>query len=164
MPFIQFSSQFKPTIGKPMSLERTHVDIPTLTLTLHYREWVDDGQQWNWEPRQQALTMHTHFRIDKRRGVIDLLDNLLWDQQGLWVAGDHIEPLLYKGQVKHSRGQYVEFSYEYYAPEDVNDPATVDLAEVDTVASARLGYDVLRYSPIAKESLTPAPWNWEKKT
>jgi hypothetical protein len=146
-----------------MSLERAHIDLRTLTVTFHFREWLNDGRQWKWEPRQQVLTLHSHFRIDKRRGIIDLVDNPFWNQLGLWSAADRMEPLLYKGQIKHDRGQRIDFTYEYYESEEVGDPSSVNLAEIDTVASMRLGYDVPRYSPIAKKSAVQTPENWEKK-
>lgn len=164
MSFTERGSMMSPRIGRTIGLQRGHIDPSTLVLTFHYREWVEDGDQWSWEQRQQELALHTHYRLDKRRGVIELLDDPFWNQQGLWAAGDRAEPLLYKGQVKHDRGQRIEFAYEHYAPEEVGDPSSVDLEAIDAAASARLGYDVKKYSPTPKEKeLPPAPWDWEEK-
>lgn len=164
MAFIEYTSFVNPTVARPISLRRANIDPATLVLTLHYREWISNEQRWVWEPRQQVLELHKHYRLDVRRGTIELLADPFWVQVGLWAAGDRVELLLYKGQVKHDRGQRIDFTYEYFAPEEVDDPSTVDLEELDPVASARLGYDVLKYSPMAKEAPVPAnPWNWEKK-
>ena len=60
MPFTQYDSTFKPQIGRPISLSRNNMDLATLALTFHYQEWVDTGEQWNWEPREQILEPHKH--------------------------------------------------------------------------------------------------------
>lgn len=178
--FIEQQSFFKAQIGEPISLQRSHIDLATLILTFVYQELVDDGKVWQTVERQQVLVQNKHYRIDKRRGVIELLDDLFWNTKGLWRAGDHTEPLLYKGHVKHP--QRIEFSYEHFAPEEVEivgekdeqtgltpvkkddgTTADVDMEEFDTTVKPRLGYDLPKYGIIPNPPPKESPkWNWEK--
>ncbi len=178
MPFIQHASFAKPRIGKPISLQRNHQDLATLTLTFVYQEQRHDGKLWREVEQQEVLIQTQHYRIDKRRGIIELLPDPFWQTKGLWRAADYSEPLLYKGQVKHP--QRLEFSYEHYAPEEVEvigkkDELTglmpvkradgklenVDMDELDTEANTRLGYDLPKFSETAEPESGPAQWDWE---
>lgn len=178
MPFTQHTSFAKPRIGKPISLQRNHQDLKALTLTFMYQELVRDGKVWREVERQHVLNVNQHYRINKRRGVIELLDHSFWQTEGLWRAADHHESLLYKGQVKHP--QRIEFIYEHYAPEEVEvlgekDLQTgltevrlsdgtldsVDMDALDTEAKARLGYDLPKFTQQAEAEAEPAHWDWE---
>ena len=149
-----------------------------LTLTFIYQELVHDGKFWQEVERQQVLVQNRHYRIDKRRGIIELLIDPFWETEGLWRAADHHEPLLYKGQVKHP--QRIEFAYEHYAPEEVEvmgtkdeltglTPVTradgtlenVDMDVVDTEVRPRLGYDLPKFSQSSEPAPKPAQWDWE---
>ena len=178
MPFIQHDSFAKPRIGKSISLQRGHLDTGTLTLTFIYHEHKHDGKLWREIEQQQVLIQNQHYRIDKRRGVIELLNHSFWETMGLWRAADCIDPLLYKGQVKHP--QRLEFSYEHFAPEEVEvmgekNPVTgltpvkradgklenVDMDAVDIEVKLRLGYDLPKFSETAEPEQGPAQWDWE---
>lgn len=178
MPFIQHASFAKPRIGKPISLQRNHQDLATLTLTFVYQEQRHDGKLWREVERQEVLVQNQHYRIDRKRGVIELLPDAFWQQMGPWRAADCWEPLLYKGMVKHP--QRLEFSYEHYTPEGVEvlgekDPETgltpvkradgkldnVDMDAVDTAVKPRLGYNLPKFSETAEPAPKPAQWDWE---
>jgi len=178
-------TQLHPRIGRPMSLSVGHIDPDTLTLTFHYQELVRRGK-WHPEHRELELERGTHYQIDRKRGIIQLLDHPFWHTEGYWTVApytrkgrlvDAREPLLYKGQVKHDRGQYVEATFEHYKPEEVvlretpegrdlgveakvkaykrstKRVATIDINEIDEDAKARLGYDLPRYI----EAADPTP-------
>jgi len=167
--FEQYQSFTSAGIGVPMSLHRSHLDSAFITLTFHYSELVLEGDGWVAKEWAQALVQGTHYSLNARDGQITLLDHPFWQQEGHWRAADRIEPLLYKGQVKHP--QRIEFSYEYYTPTPITLPAKVqtkgtvkifreagqlrmvDFEEIDQEASQRLGYNVLKYTLALSEGI-----------
>ena len=177
--FVQHGSFAKPRIGKPMGLQRGHIDHATLTLTFIYYELVHDGAIWENVERQQVLVLNQHYRIDKRKGIVELLDDPFWHTLGLWRAGDREEELLYKGRVKHP--QRIDFAYEHYTPEPVNvlgdaseltgltpvrkadgTLADVDMDSKNTEANTRLGYELPEYGASPESFDTkPLAWDWE---
>lgn len=169
MAFAKHSSITSATIGKPMSLQRGNIDPAMLKLTFIYFEHTQDERGvWQYIQDEKLLVLNQHYRFDKRRGIIKLLDYPLWQREGLWRAPDRKEPLLYKGQVKWP--QVILFQYEYYAPEEVitreviedrgperlpivrayrrstKRVKTIDLEETNEEARRRLGYDLPKYA------------------
>jgi hypothetical protein len=154
--FIQHSSITSAEVGKPMCLHRGNIDPATLKLTFIYFEYAQEGNIWRYVQDEEPLMLNKHFRLDKRKGIIELLDHPLWKQEGHWRAADRVEPLLYKGQVKWP--QVILFEYEHYAPEEVEQSKYKE--EVDLEAKARLSYNVPKYA--IKESMPTAVFDWEK--
>lgn len=157
MPFTRYGSFTKARIDRPISLGRVHLDPAVIILTFVYQELVERGDVWIVEERQEILERDVHYRLDGRRAVIMLIDHPFWQQEGTWRAGDRVEPLLYKGQVKHP--QRIDFDYEHHAPEAVPEAELTD--EIDLEARQRLGYDVKKYT-LADPPPEPAPFDWGK--
>jgi len=177
-------TQLHPRIDRPMSLSVGHIDLDTLELVFHYSELEQgDDKKWHRVPKQKVLERGEHFVIDKRRGIIKLIDHPFWHTEGRWRTApyerrgkviDEQEELLYKGQVKHARGQHIEATYEHYKPEEVvlrEQPEVrtlgveakiqafrrkiqkverIDMNAVDEEARERLGYDLPRFTEAAE--------------
>lgn len=187
-------TQLHPRLNNPMGLSVNHIDLATLVLTFHYQELVQVDGVWLVELKEQELVRGEHYAVDKRRGIIKLLDHPFWHTEGYWTVVpyerkgkviDRKEELLYKGRVKHSRGQFVEATYEHWKPEEVvlqqdEQPEThelgveakvralrratgkvssIDLNEIDAEAKKRLGYDLPRFA----EAADPTPEERGKK-
>jgi hypothetical protein len=184
-----------------MSLSVGHIDLDTLELVFHYQELEQGGdRKWRPVPRQEPLVRGEHYVTEKRTGRIKLLEHPFWHTEGYWITApyerkgvviDAREPLLYKGQVKHDRGQYVEATYEHYKPEEVvvqgEQPEVhalgveakveafvrssgkveeIDLNEIDKEAKERLGYSLPRYIEAAdptpeERGKEQATYDWE---
>jgi hypothetical protein len=175
-------TQLHPRLSRPMSLSVGHIDLNTLALVFHYQELQEKDGKWRPVQREKELVRGEHYVIDRRRGIVKLVDHPFWHTEGYWAVApykrkgkliDVKEPLLYKGQVKHDRGQYVEATYEHYRPEEVvlrEQPAVrelgaevramavrratgeveeIDINAVDLEARERLGYDLPRYAEAA---------------
>lgn len=155
--FTQYQSFTKAAIGRPVSLGRGSIDPATLKLTFIYFEQVQDElDTWHEVQEEKLLILNQHYRLDKRRGLIELLDCPFWQQEGLWRAADRKESLLYKGQVKWP--QVILYEYEHYAPMEVIESQFADKADKD--AKRRLGYDLPKHVVVAKEALKSA-FEWE---
>lgn len=157
MPFTAKTVRLHPRVGKPMALSTGHADPATVALTLHYFEFVSVDQVWRHQERTLALVRETHYRLDKRRGIVMLLDHRDFPGLGLWRSADTREPLLVDGKVRHP--QYIEATFEAYMPEEA-EAGTFDPKEKDPEAKARLGYDMPRYCE-SREEPEPALFNWE---
>ena len=166
MPFQSLENLAKPRIGQAMSLGRGHIDLATLVIEFHYQEKGSTGDIWTTVEHGYVLTEGTHFNLNAREGQITLLPHAFWDSESTWRAGDRIELLLYKGQVKHP--QRISAEFEYYTPEPVQvvedlgkfgtagrkvlakrgaaPPAVMDLETPSVEAQARLGYDVPEFA------------------
>lgn len=161
MPFQSLNNLAKPRIGQAMSLSRGHIDPATLAVEFHYQEKVDTGGVWATVEHGYVLTEGTHFSLNVRDGTITLLPHAFWQSESTWRAGDRVEPLLYKGSVKHP--QRISAEFEYYAPESVQviekldkfgagrkvlakrgvaAPTVLDLDSPSVEAQTRLGYAV----------------------
>ena len=158
MLFTKHSSITSAMIDKPMSLRRANIDLATLNLIFVFFEYMQDKEGiWRYVQDEEPLALNEHYRLDKRRGVIDLLGHPFWRREGLWRAADRKEPLLYKGQVKWP--QVILFEYEHYAPQEVSELEHTD--EIDLEAVARLGYNVPKYI-IEESKEVDTPFDWEK--
>jgi hypothetical protein len=165
MPFQSLENLAKPRIGQAMSLGRGHIDPATLVLTFHYQENQQNGGTWSTVDLEQELTEGTHYSLNARDGQITLLPHAFWQSESTWRAGDRVEPLLYKGRVKHP--QRIDAAFEYYEPEPVtmlkdltplgasgrkalvNRAGAAILLDLDTPSSeaqARLGYSVPQFA------------------
>lgn len=161
MPFQSVESLNKPRIDQAMSLGCGHIDSAMLVLTFRYQEKQESGGIWSTVALEQKLTEGVHFSINARDGQIMLLPYAFWDSESTWRAGDRVEPLLYKGRVKHP--QRISASFEYYVPEPVlvidkldkfgagqkalarrgdAAPVVIDLDAPNVEAQTRLGYSV----------------------
>lgn len=168
--FQAHSSFTSAVLGRPISLQRGHVDLATLSLTFVYFEHAqDEWETWHEVQDSEPLVVGQHYGLDARNGTIMLLDNPFWRQEGHWRSADRLEPLLYKNQVKWP--QVILFEYEYYQPEEVRIPAkarvqgtvkifreqgvlrAIDFAEMDEEALARLGYEVPKYIEAADDNV-----------
>jgi len=144
-------------MGQPISLQRGNIDPATLKLTFIYSEHIQDKDKvWHHVQDEQELVLNEHYRLDKRRGIIELLNHPFWQQEGLWRTADRREPLLYKGQVKWP--QVIMFEYEHYTPQEVKESEFRE--GVDVTAKARLGYDVPKHV-IEEPKPTEVPFDWE---
>ena len=165
MPFQSLENPAKPRIGQAMSLGRGHIDPATGQVELHYQEKVDTGWTWATVEHGYVLTEGTHYDLNSRDGQITLLPHAFWDSESTWTPGDRVEPLLYKGAVKHP--QRISATFEYFKPEPVevlkdmtafgapsqtklvkrnNAAEVLDLDTPDAEAQERLGYAVPQYS------------------
>lgn len=158
MPFEIHASFTQARIGRPISLGRDHIDPAVIVLTFVYQELVKQEGLWVIQEKQQVLERDTHYKMDRRRGVIMLIDHPFWQQEGRWRAADRVEPLLYKGEVKHP--QRIDFDYEYYTPQEVEAEEVTD--EIDPEAKERLGYDLPKFAAFTQPPVKPAPFDWGK--
>lgn len=158
--FTRHQSFMGATIGRPVSLGRGNIDPATFKLTFVYFEQVQDREGiWQYVQNEALLVLNEHYRFDKRRGLVELLDHPFWQQEGLWRAADRKEPLLYKGQVKWP--QVILFDYEYFEPEPVitrldgkvfrrstgriEELEELDMEAIDEEALQRLGYNLPKF-------------------
>lgn len=159
MGFVRHQSFTKARIDRPISLGRTQIDPAVITLTFVYQEPVQQDGVWVVQEKQQLLQRDVHYKLDRRRGIIMLIDHPFWQQKGRWRAADRVEPLLYKGQVKHP--QRIDFDYEHYAPKEVEAAEVTD--EIDQEARQRLGYDLPKYTVTTKLPVKSTPFDWENR-
>lgn len=155
MGLTRYQSFIKARINRPITLGRTHIDPALITLTFVYQELVKQDEAWIVKEKREILKRDAHYKLDRRRGVIMLIDHPFWQQEGRWRVADRVEPLLYKGQVKHP--QRIEFDYEHYVSKEVKASEFTD--EIDAEAKERLGYDVKKYA-LAEPPMKPAPFDW----
>jgi len=108
--------EIQPKLARPCAIGRAPVN--DVAVTFVYQEQREDGGVWRSAETQKPLSEGVHYELDAATGRITLLEHGLWLKEGRWRAGDCIEPLLYRGQVKAPQRLVVTFEHEgVYPPE-----------------------------------------------